>query len=88
LIQEVEKPKEDFISRKDSNYSQFDLSKLDSLNKKPESEEEKIRRQMLELEAERKALFAQTQRIAEETRLAKENLDKANADYAAAKKEA
>lgn len=43
---------------------------------------------MQELEAERKALFAQTQRIAEETRLAKENLDKANADYAAAKKEA
>jgi hypothetical protein len=58
LIQEVEKPKEDFISRKDSNYSQFDLSKLDSLNKKPESEEDKIRRQMQELEAERKALFA------------------------------
>lgn len=43
---------------------------------------------MQELEAERKALIAQTQRIAEETRLAKENLDKANADYAAAKKEA
>lgn len=43
---------------------------------------------MEELEAERKALLAQTQRIAEETRLAKENLDKANADYAAVKKEA
>ena len=43
---------------------------------------------MEELEAERKALLAQTQRIAEETRLAKENLDKANADYAAVKKAA
>jgi hypothetical protein len=31
---------------------------LDSLNKKPESEEEKILRQMEELEAERKALLA------------------------------
>lgn len=41
LIQEVEKPKDDFISQKDSNYSQFDLSKLDS-NKKL-SDEEKIK---------------------------------------------
>jgi hypothetical protein len=35
LIQEIEKPKEDFISKKDSNYSQFDLTT------KP-TEEEKI----------------------------------------------
>lgn len=56
LIQEVEKPATDFISQKDSNYSQFDLTKLDSLNKKPQSDEEKIRQQMAELEAEKKAL--------------------------------
>lgn len=37
LIQEIEKPKEDFISQKDSNYSQFDLTKL-----KEPTEEDKI----------------------------------------------
>jgi hypothetical protein len=37
LIQEIEKSKEDFISQKDSNYSQFDLTKL-----KEPTEEDKI----------------------------------------------
>ena len=62
LIQEVEKPATDFISQKDSNYSQFDLSKLDSLKENVEklpaqtTDTDKIKAQMAELEAEKQAL--------------------------------
>lgn len=73
LIQEVSnssKKSNDWLSEKDSNYSQFDI--------KPATDPAAIiKAQIAELEKERLVHRAQVEKIAEETRKAKADLEKA-----------
>lgn len=84
-----EKKTSSFLTDKDSNYSQFDMSKVQTKKKVEEDANDptaKIRREIEELEAKRKENRESVDRIAAETQAAKEQLEKAKADYEAASK--